>query len=171
MHVNARGDDYILKIIKIAFIGLVMIGMICGMIAVLNRNKQSIYPDLPEKPIAFLTTEFVDTNDDAGYLVIEYNGRKYLPYGTIKRSIKENDIDQCIGYIIQDEKTSSMPDENNTDTRIYTLTEDKENNFLMQYYIGTHLMNQPDFWRADDTKEKNIVIPNYIDSLDYHYWK
>ena len=58
-------------------IGFLIVGMIVVMIAVLNRNKQSIYPDLPEDPIAFLTTEFVDaSNDDAGYLVIEYNGRK-----------------------------------------------------------------------------------------------
>jgi hypothetical protein len=41
----------------------------------------------------------------------------------------------------------------------------------MEYYIGTTLMNQPSFWRAIDTKGKDIVIPDYIDLLDYTYWK
>lgn len=126
---------------------------------------------LPEAPIAFHTTSFTDIADDSGYLVIEYKGRKYMPYGTIKRRIKENDIDECIGYLFQDENVTSIPDENNTDTRIYTLAEDKDNNFLMDYYIGTILMNQPNFWRAVDTKGKDIFIPDCIDSLGYDYWK
>ena len=118
------------------------------------------------------TTPSVDIYDDnAEYLVLEYSGRKYMPYGTIKRSIKESDIDKCIGYLFQDEIVTSMPDENNTDTRIYSLREDNDNNFLMEYYIKTNLMNPPTFWRAIDTKEKDIVIPNCIDSLEYDYWK
>ena len=40
----------------------------------------------------------------------------------------------------------------------------------MVYYIGESLMNQPDFYRALDTKDKNIEIPNFIDKEDYEYW-
>ena len=32
-------------------------------------------------------------------------------------------------------------------------------------------MNQPSFYRAIDTKNKDINIPKFIDSLDYNYWK
>ena len=157
--------------IIIILITIIIVVSIVGILTILKTNNRSIYPNLSEKAIAFHATEFIDDKDDSGYLVIEYNGRKYMPYGTIKRSLKENDIEKCIGYLVQDENTTSMPDENNTDTRIYSLTEDKENNFLMEYYIGTTLMNQPSFWRAIDTKGKDIVIPDYIDLLDYTYWK
>jgi len=134
-------------------------------------NKER-YPELSGDAIAFHTTEFIDVNDDeAGYLMIEYNGRKYIPYGTLKGMIKGKDIDKCIGYIVQDENSSSIVDENNKDTRVYTLTDDNEHNFLMEYYIGTTLMNQPSFYRAMDIRGKNINVPSYINSLNYHYWE
>ena len=130
------------------------------------------YPDLEKDAIGFQTVNYIDENDDsAGYLTIEYNERTYMPYGTLKGSLKEKDIDKCIGYIIQNENSSSIIDKDNKDTRIYTLIDDKENNFLMEYYIGTDLMNQPSFYRAIDTKNKDINIPKFIDSLDYNYWK
>ena len=130
------------------------------------------YPDLEKDAIGFQTDNYIDENDNGvGYLTIEYNGRTYMPYGTLKGSLKEKDIDKCIGYIIQNENSSSIIDKDNKDTRIYTLIDDKENNFLMEYYIGTDLMNQPSFYRAIDTKNKDINIPKFIDSLDYNYWK
>ena len=61
-----------------------------------------------------------------------------------------------------DENSSSVVDKNNKDTRIYTLTDDKENNFLMEYYIGNDLMNSQLFYRAIDTRDKIITIPRYI---------
>ena len=129
------------------------------------------YPDLEKDAIGFQTGNYIDENDDgAGYLTIEYNGRIYMPYGTLKGSLKEKDIDKCIGYIIQNENSSSIIEKDNKDTRIYTLIDDKENNFLMEYYIGTDLMNQPSFYRAIDTKGEDIIIPNCISSLNYSYW-
>ena len=62
-------------------------------------------------------------------------------------------------------------DENDKDTRLYTLTEDTENSFLMSYCIGATLMNQPSFYRAIDTKGQNIHIPDYIDSLNDNFWR
>jgi len=32
-------------------------------------------------------------------------------------------------------------------------------------------MSQPMFYRAVDTKGKDVYTPDYIDSLDYEYWK
>ena len=31
-------------------------------------------------------------------------------------------------------------------------------------------MNQMEFWRAEDTKGKDIKIPDYINSFDYNIW-
>lgn len=39
----------------------------------------------------------------------------------------------------------------------------------MTYVDG--IMNQPDFWRAIDTRGMVIDTPDYIDSLGYSYWE
>ena len=127
------------------------------------------YPDLDSDAQGFRMAGFVISDDDSS-LAIDYNGRTYIPYGTGGLLNKE-EIDKCVGFVVQDSVASSNVDENNKDTRIYTLVLDKENNFLMEYYTKSYLMNQPIFYRAIDTKGKEIDIPKYIRSLDYDYWK
>lgn len=85
--------------------------------------------------------------------------------------MKNKNINKCIGYIIQNENSSSITDKDNKDIRVYTLIEDANENYLMIYDIKTKEMNQPDFYRAIDTKNKKINTPNYIESLEYNYWK
>ena len=128
------------------------------------------YPNLKENAISFTMGEYNSEIDDTLYGSITYNNRTYIPYGSLKGHIKTKDIKECIGYIIQDENSSSYIDKNDKDTRVYTLTKDNEENFLMVYYIGTTLMNEPDFFRAIDTNNKNINIPSFIDNEDYGYW-
>ncbi len=41
----------------------------------------------------------------------------------------------------------------------------------MEYYIKTNLMNPQFFYRAIDTGEKEINIPNFIKNLGYNYQK
>ena len=91
-----------------------------------------------------------------------YNGRTYIPYGTIGKTLHSKDIDACIGYVISDN--------GDTDTRLYTLTADNAHNYLMEHYVATTLMNPPTFYRAVDTKGKVIKTPDYISSLEYSYW-
>ena len=129
------------------------------------------YPDLKDDAIAFEMGEYLDESDEGLYGTIEYNGRTYMPYGTINYHFNDKSVKECIGYIIQDENSSSIVDLDDKDTRIYTLKEDPDENYLMEYYIGTTLMNQPSFWRAIDTKGYEIDTPKYIDSLDYNFWK
>lgn len=149
------------KLLSLLLIGLLVIGLTgCGI----------KYPELGDDAIGFKVDTYIEENG-AGYLTIEYNGRVYMPYGVLKNTISSKDIDKCIGYIIQDETSSSIVDPNNKDTRIYTLTGDKEHNFLMEYYIGTDIMNPRMFYRAIDTKGKDIKVLDFIDSLDYDYWK
>lgn len=108
---------------------------------------------------------YTDRNDDdAEYGTIEYAGRLYMLYGTIGKTVRDKDVEACIGYLIQD-------GEADTDERVYTLKDDPDRNYLMQYYIGTTLMNQPVFWRAVDTRGQEIHTPAYIMSLSYAYWE
>lgn len=137
------------------------------LVTILTRTN---YPELKENAISFIIGEYKSDIDDTLYGSLNYNDRIYIPYGTLKGQIKTKDIKNCIGYIIQDENSSSTTNLNDKDTRVYTLANDKDENFLMVYYIGESLMNQPDFYRALDTKDKNIEIPNFIDKEDYEYW-
>lgn len=124
-----------------------------------------IYPDLPADPVAFPMGSYIDEADDgAAYGTIEYEGRIYMPYGTVGKALRAKDIAACVGYLVQDGKAD-------TDTRIYTLTDDPAHNYLMDYYIRTTLMNQPLFWRAADTRGREIPTPAYIDSLEYGFWE
>lgn len=139
-----------------------LLSLIC--ILTLVGCNQTKYPELPQDAIAFDMGEYIDKDDDeASYATIEYGGRIYIPYGTIGKTFHETDVDSCIGYLVQD-------GEKDTDQRIYTLVDDIECNYLMDYYVGDSFMNQPCFWRAIDTKGKEITTPEYIDSLEYQYW-
>lgn len=121
------------------------------LVTILTRTN---YPELKENAISFIMGEYKSDIDDTLYGSLNYNDRIYIPYGTLKGQIKTKDIKNCIGYIIQDENSSSTTNLNDKDTRVYTLANDKDENFLMVYYIGESLMNQPDFYRALDTKIK-----------------
>ena len=120
--------------------------------------------DLPESPNEFHTGSFANPADsDDTYQSIEYNGRTYIGFGTIKTPIDGNDVGRCLGYIVQDGAVMK-------DMRIFLLDADPDANFLVQIFTDG-FMNQPIFFRALDTKEKEIGVPPYIESLDYLYWK
>ena len=58
---------------------------------------QRIYPEMPDDAIAFKMGEYTDeSDDDALYGTIEYEGRTYMPYGTLGGSIGEKDIPEYI---------------------------------------------------------------------------
>ena len=128
-------------------------------------------PDLPSDAIAFEMGTFIDSeHDDDSFGTIEYNGRTYIAYGTISNAYNQGCVESCIGYIVQDENSSSVVDLDNRNWRIYTLTEDPDHNFLMDFDDSTTLMNQPGFFRAMDTNGEDIEIPDCIESLGYEYW-
>ena len=129
------------------------------------------YPDLPDDAIAFEMGKFVDSNDDdAEYGTIEYEGRTYIGYGTLDKSLHKKDIDRCVGCIIMDENSSSFTDLNDKSIRVYTLAGDTEHNYLMDCDTATSLMNQPSFWRAIDTQGADISAPDFIKPLEYSFW-
>lgn len=124
------------------------------------------YPELPDNATALETGSYTDTgDDDAMYRTLTYEGRLYLPYGTLGESLYDADIDQCIGYVAQDDRADD------TNIRVYTLTADPQHHFLMETYIGESVMEQPSFWRAADTKGSSVPMPDYIEPLEYNFWK
>ena len=119
---------------------------------------------LPESPIEFHTGSFVNPADsDDTYQSIEYNGRTYVGYGTVKNSIDGNDVGKCLGYIVQDGVVMK-------DVRVFLLNADIDENYLVQLVSGG-IMDQPVFYRAIDSRGKKIFTPKYIEGLDYNYWK
>ena len=120
--------------------------------------------ELPENPIEFHTGTFVNPADpDDTCQSIEYNGRTYIWYGTLKNKIDGNDVGACLGYIVQDGVIMK-------DARIFLLKADPDANYLVRFATGG-FMSQPDFLRAIDTNGKQIDTPPYIESLDYTCWE
>lgn len=145
---------------------LVCLFLLCGC-------SKTIYPDLPENPTAFEMGSFTyDNLEGMSFGTIEYNGRTYIAYGTLGGTLHREDIDECIGYIICDENSSGNTDLSDTDRHVYTLADDENCDFLMDYYVSANLMNQPSFWRAADTMGKDIEHPDFIYGDDYEmFWK
>ena len=149
-------------------IGICVI-MIC--LSLMSSCLKKPLPELPSDAIAFEGRSFVDQEHDAAsFITIEYNGRTYIQYGTRNNKYKQSCVDSCVGYLVQNELLSSVVDLSNTNRRIYTLSIDPEHNFLMDFDDSVELMNQPAFWRAMDTKGKDIEIPDYIDSFGDAFW-
>ncbi|MBQ8928156.1 MAG: hypothetical protein IJ055_07795 [Oscillospiraceae bacterium] len=129
------------------------------------------YPDMTKDAVALKMGEFVDPKDhDARYGTIEYEGRTYIGYGTLAKTFAQEDIDQCVGYIVMDENSASATDPNDKSRRVYTFVGDTNHDYLMDRDISTTLMNQPYVWRAIDTQGTDAPTFDYIESLEYAYW-
>ena len=136
-----------------AFLPLILAG--CG---------RGIDYDLPATPVEFHSGTFVNPADpDDACQAIEYNGRTYIWYGTIKNKIGGDDVGKYLGYIVQDGVVMK-------DSRIFLLNADPDANYLVRISTGG-VMEQPDFFRALDSKGKTISTPPYIESLNSSYWE
>ena len=131
---------------------------------ILTGCGRRIDHELPENPIEFHTGTFVNpTESDDTYQSIEYMGRTYIGYGTLKGRIDGDDVGKCLGYIVQDGVAMK-------DVRFFLLNADPDANYLVQIFTDG-FMNQPVFYRALDTSGKMIGTPRYIENLEYPYWK
>ena len=140
----------------------IILQIICLALIIFLTGCQDTYPEMKEDAIGFHPSSF--EYGDEGFQSIEYNGRTYIMYGTIKNGFDYSELDKCIGYLHREEIESSNED------RFYTLKSDPDENFLYERYIGTTLMNPPSFFRAVDTKDVDINIPKYIESFEYEFW-
>jgi len=144
-------------------VSIVPVMLMCILLVSCGKNY---YDDcaLPSNPIVFEQATFYNPNNDKdAYVSIEYNGRVYIPYGTLQGAMGQKyAVKECVGYIKND------ADKNDTQVRVYVLY--NTDDYLMVYITGG-IMNQPDFYRAIDTIDKDIETPSYIDKLDDDYWK
>ena len=135
-----------------------------ALLPILTGCGKRIDYELPVKPIEFHTATFVNPSDpDDSYQSVEYNGRIYIGYGTLKGSIDGDDVGQCLGYIVQDGVIMK-------DVRVFLLKADPDENYLVQLVSGG-FMDQLVFFRALDSKGKTIDTPPYIERLEYPYWE
>ena len=119
---------------------------------------------LPDNPLEFNTSEYANPSDEEDtYLSIDYRGRAYIPYGIVSGPFGNDDIGECLGYVVQD-------GEKLDDVRVCTLASDTDENYLVE--IATEgFMDQPMVYRALDTAGKDIDTPPFVDSLDYDIWQ
>lgn len=136
--------------------GLLSCALLCGC--------GNSWQDLPENPIAFETYDIENPADsEDGYGAFKYNNRTYIPYGGMKGIIlPEMEYGECLGYLVDEE------DPEDKDMRVYPL---KDNDDFMAVRLVTGIMEQTMYWRATDTRGKDIEIPGFIEPLGYDYWE
>lgn len=134
-----------------------LIVSLCGAVllsgcSMFNRDNGSL--ELPPN-----ATSIESSYDrDQGETLFNYQGRTYSYFGKLNDKISDDSIRECVGY---------MDDDKNT--RIYSLNEDPLDNYLMIKHVGG-IMDQPEFLRATDTKNKDIYTPSYIRSGSFESW-
>ena len=118
---------------------------------------------LPENPIKFVTYDFYNPeNPEDGYRAFDYNGRTYILFSSVKKSMKKSDIDECLGYIVQDGIQGEL---------VISLSAFENDDVLMTYYPNG-FMEPYLIYRAIDTKGQVLSFPDYMDSESmYKFWK
>lgn len=117
----------------------------------------------PDDPIKFETYSFTDPdNTYDSYGAFDYNSRTYIAYAPLNNSINQSDIDSCIGSIVLNGKE--------IDEWVVKLKYFNNDDCLMIYYPNGG-MQPPVFYRAIDTKNQTVEIPDYISAECADYWK
>lgn len=143
---------------------VITILLILAMLTALAACGGRLAPELPEAATEFVLEDFINPADpEDGYAAISYNGRTYIFYGKVNRSLRAEDLGPCLGYTVQE-------GEKKEDQRICLLAADPEENYLARIPVDG-IMDQPDFFRALDTAGKEIDTPDFIESLDYLIWE
>lgn len=133
--------------------------------AVLCDCDNSLKLTYPENPIKFTTYSFYNPdNPDDGYEAFDFQNRTYIPYSSNGSSIMADEAEACLGGIVQEGKDLD-------DTWVVRLSAFKDNDDFLMIYCPKGGMQPEIFYRAIDSKEKQITLPEYISSDCYEYWK
>ena len=133
-------------------------------LAVLSACSSGIDYRLPASPLAFVAHDFANPSDpDDTYLSVTYNGRTYIPYGTLQGTLTGRDLGPCLGYLLS-ENTKDDSD------RVFPLADDPDADYLA-VITRKGFMDQPMFLRAADTARQDIPTPSFIVPLEYDFWK
>ena len=140
---------------------IVVIAGLLACVLILSGCKRIDY-SLPENPQVFTQRSYSYNDETCGELAgFEYNGREYVFFGSIKGGILSDEVGECVGYIYSE----TNPEDKNDRVMKLTATDD----FLMVYYVSG-IMEPAVFYRAADTRDKDIEIPEYIIDNGYRYW-
>ena len=121
------------------------------------------YLKLPEEPTVFYPYTY-DTSADGSqnYEALAYNNRPYVVYGTLKNSMKLNEVvESVLGYRYNE----NVPDDRGELVIKLNGTDD----YLMIYFVDA-FMQPPVFYRAMDTAGQDIYTPDYIESYGDELW-
>ena len=112
---------------------------------------------LPEDAPRIEQSTYVNEKDkDDTYQSLNVGGREYVFYGGAKESVKDADVRACAGYT-DDEKKE----------RVYSLA--GTGDYIMLRYINGW-MDEPAFYRAEDTIGKDIYTPPFIRCFEFKLW-
>lgn len=138
----------------------ICIGIVSLMLCACNKGKWVV--DYPENPLRIETHIFYDPNDiEDGYMAFDYNGRTYIMYAHLKGTLRKEEMGQCIGCTLQDGRE---------DQWIIRLNAFEDDDIMLLYYPDG-FMEPMIFYRAVDTKGKDLDIPKYIDpNPDWRFW-
>ena len=139
---------------------LVIVCIIGGIVVGISKNNK--LKALPDNPILFKSGELEVDDEDTGYRIVEYEGKRFIMYGKIKPKGLLGNINyaygKCLGYV-DDDKSD----------RIYALNGESTDEWLIEYYM-TGIMEEPVILREITTKNKK-EIPSNVESFDYDFWK
>ena len=131
----------------------------------LNGCANSLRVEQPKTPLLFDTYDFTDPdNSEDGYRAFDYMGRTYIPYAELKNRITRGEVGDCIGFVVQD-------GEEHGEWVVRLKAFESEDVLMIYYPMG--LMDPPHFYRAIDTKGKELALPAYMDTegFGYDYWR
>ena len=119
---------------------------------------------LPDQPVAFNTKLVTDPNDESiDYAALDFKGKTYVGYGELNGELTESDIGSCLGYLVQDGQKIE-------EIRIFTLASDPDMNYIFTM-DNQGIMEKPTFFRNEETRERDIDTPAFIESSGYTYWE
>lgn len=143
-----------MKYVKLTAIVLCGAILLSGCSRIKNPGARDNNFDLPDNPAVF--TEVFDENMSA--MSVTVYGRTYTDFGDLKDNKSEYHLRDCLGYV-----------ENSEATRIYTLSDDPYDNYIVIKNINS-LTGFTRFYRANDTINRDIYTPPYIASLGFECW-
>ena len=141
---------------------LAIICCLCAVFAaVFTAGCGRDYLKLPDDPIEFVPYSFL-SEDTQGLDVIVLDERPFVVYGTLKDSLKLDEVvDKVLGY----RYSENAPD----DRSEFVIKLNGTDDYLMVYYADA-FMQPPVFYRALDTEGQDIYTPDYIESYGDSIW-
>ncbi len=145
---------YINKKLKAAVVAgvIAVAGMFSGCARILDRFSKELA--LPDNAQEFMYEE----RDSINMVFMEVNGRTYAPYGSLRGTMRNDSIRECLGYVDGDKNT-----------RVYTLYEDPYDNYILVKNVNG-IMDEDTYWRDFSTYGEDIFTPEYIKSMEYEEW-